>query len=102
MTTIKINKHEFAHTFGGAGFHNNDATMYHVIDGEHFNQYICKCYRELSPGFMRTFAGFSDWTKEAMDEFADYYEKMQKWTEYGGKTNKNKSKLSCLQIVKTL
>ena len=81
MTTIKINKHEFAHTFGGAGFHNNDATMYHIIDDEHFNQYICKCYREISPGFMRTFAGFSDWTKEAMDEFADYYEKMQKWTD---------------------
>ena len=81
MHTVKITKHKFAHTFGGAGFHNNDATMYHMIDDEHFNQYICKCYREVSPGFMRTFAGFSDWTKEAMDEFADYYEKMQKWTD---------------------
>lgn len=81
MTNIKITKHEFAHTFGGAGFHNNDATMYHIIDDEHFNQYICKCYRETSPGFMRTFAGFSDWSREAMDEFADYYEKMQKWTD---------------------
>jgi len=81
MNKIKIWKHEYAHTFGGVGFHNNDATMYHIIENEHFNQYICKCYRELSPGFMRTFAGFSDWTKEAMDEFADYYEKMQKWTD---------------------
>jgi hypothetical protein len=81
LKKIKVKKHEFAHTFGGAGFHNNDATMYHMIDDEHFNQYICKCYRETSPGFMRTFAGFSDWTKEAMDEFAEYYEKMQKWTD---------------------
>jgi hypothetical protein len=81
VNKIKIWKHEYAHTFGGVGFHNNDATMYHIIENEHFNQYICKCYRELSPGFMRTFAGFSDWTKEAMDEFADYYEKMQKWTD---------------------
>ena len=81
MSKIKIWKHEYAHTFGGVGFHNNDATMYHVIEKEHFNQYVCKCYREVSPGFMRTFAGFSDWTKEAMDEFADYYEKMQKWTD---------------------
>lgn len=81
MSTIKITKHKFAHTFGGAGFHNNDATMYHIIEDEHFNQYICKCYREMSPGFMRTFSGFSDWTKEAMDEFADYYEKMQKHTD---------------------
>jgi len=60
MCVIKITKHQFAHTFGGAGFHNNDATMYHIIEHEHFNQYICKCYRELSPGFMRTFSGFSD------------------------------------------
>ena len=81
VNKIEIWKHEYAHTFGGVGFHNNDATMYHIIENEHFNQYICKCYRELSPGFMRTFAGFSDWTKEAMDEFADYYEKMQKWTD---------------------
>ena len=81
MSKIKIWKHEYAHTFGGVGFHNNDATMYHVIEKEHFNQYVCKCYREVSPGFMRTFAGFSDWSKDAMDEFADYYEKMQKWTD---------------------
>lgn len=81
MERISITKHRFAHTFGGAGFHNNDATMYHIIDDDHFERYICKCYREISPGFMRTFAGFSDWTKEAMDEFADYYEKMQKWTD---------------------
>lgn len=78
MCVIKITKHQFAHTFGGAGFHNNDATMYHIVENEHFNQYICKCYRELSPGFMRTFSGFSDWTKESMDEFADYYEKNAK------------------------
>ena len=81
MSVVKITKHEFAPIFAGCGFHNNDATMYHVLDREHFNQYICKCYREISPGFMRTFAGFSDWTKEAMDEFAEYYEKMQKWTD---------------------
>ena len=73
MCVIKITKHQFAHTFGGVGFHNNDATMYHIVENEHFNQYICKCYRELSPGFMRTFSGFSDWTKESMDEFAYYY-----------------------------
>ena len=81
MNKIKIIFPEYPHIFGGAGFHNNDATMYHIIDEEHFNQYICKCYREISPGFMRTFAGFDDWTKDAMDEFAEYYEKMQKWTD---------------------
>ena len=81
MQSIKITKNKYAHIFGGAGFHNNDGTIYHIIGKEHFNQYVCKCYREAAPGFMRTFGGFSDWTKEAMDEFADYYEKMQKWTD---------------------
>lgn len=81
METIKISRDTYSTLFGGLGFHNNDATMYHVMDKEHFNQIICKNYREISPGFMRTFAGFSDWTKEAMDEFAEYYEKMQKWTD---------------------
>lgn len=81
MNTVKVIKPQYPGMFGGAGFHNNDATMYHIIEKDHFDQYICKCYREISPGFMRTFAGFSDWTKEAMDEFAEYYEKMQKWTD---------------------
>ena len=81
MTKIKITRNKYPHLFGGLGFHNNDATIYHIIEKEHFNQVICKNYREISPGFMRTFAGFSNWTKEAMDEFAEYYEKMQKWTD---------------------
>lgn len=81
MNVIKVIKPKYAQIFGGAGFHNNDATMYHIIDKEHFDRYLCKCYREISPEFMRTFSGFSDWTKEAMDEFSEYYEKMQKWTD---------------------
>lgn len=81
MVDVKINKSKYPQLFGGLGFHNNDCTLYHIIDKQHFNQFVCKCYREISPGFMRTFSGFSDWTKEAMDEFADYYEKMQKITD---------------------
>lgn len=81
MLEIKINKGEFPTYFGGFGFHNNEAMLYPLIEREHFNQKICKCYREISPGFMRTFGGYSDWNKEHMDAFAEYYEKMQKWTE---------------------
>ncbi len=81
MEKITITKHEFAQNFGGMGFHNNDAMLYHIIDKEHFNQVICKDYREISPGFMRTLGGFSDWTRDAMDWFAEYYDQMQKWTD---------------------
>ena len=81
MEQVSVRLPEYPQLFGGAGFHNNDATLYHIIDPEFFRQAVCKDYREISPGFMRTFAGFDDWTKEAMDEFAEYYEQMQKWTD---------------------
>ena len=81
MAEIKITKGQFPTYFGGFGFHNSEAMFYPLIEKEHFDQKICKCYREISPGFMRTFGGYSDWTREHMDAFAEYYEKMQKWTE---------------------
>lgn len=81
MSTITVSKPEFPTIFGGFGFHNSEALFYRLCKKEQFDQKICKCYRELSPGFMRTFAGYADWTKESMDTFADYYERMQKWTD---------------------
>ena len=81
MAEIKITKGDFPTYFGGFGFHNSEAMFYPLIEKEHFDQKICKCYREISPGFMRTFGGFSDWTKEHMDAFAEYYDKMQRWTD---------------------
>ncbi len=81
MANVRIFKSQFPTYFGGLGFHNSEAMFYPLIEREHFNQKICKCYREIAPGFMRTFGGYSDWTKEHMDAFAEYYEKMQKWTE---------------------
>ena len=81
MANVTITRGDFPPYFGGFGFHNSEAMLYPLIEKEHFNQKICKCYREISPGFMRTFGGYSDWTREHMDAFAEYYEKMQKWTE---------------------
>lgn len=81
MTEIRIARPDYPILFGGFGFHNSEALFFRLIEKEHFDQKICKCYREFSPGFMRTFAGYPDWTKESMDTFADYYERMQKWTD---------------------
>ena len=81
MTNIKITKGRYPNVFGGIGFHNNEAMLYPLIEKDHFEQYICKCYREISPGFMRTFGGYDDWTKEHMDAFAEYYHKMQAVTD---------------------
>lgn len=81
METVKITKSRYPQIFGGAGFNNIEAMMYKAIDKEHFDQLLCKCYREIAPGFMRTFAGYFDQTKESMDAFAEYYERMQKVTD---------------------
>ena len=81
MTNVKIIKGRYPNVFGGIGFHNNEAMLYPLIEKDHFEQYICKCYREIAPGFMRTFGGYDDWTKEHMDAFAEYYHKMQAVTD---------------------
>ena len=81
MQKVTIQKERYTHVFGGMGFHNNEALMYPVIEKEHFDQLLCKCFRETSPGFMRTFGGYADWTKESMDAFYDYYCRTQKVTD---------------------
>ena len=81
MQNIEVSRGLYPGLFGGVGFHNNDAMLYPLIDEKFFWEKVCKSYREISPGFMRTFAGFANWTKKAMDEFAEYYEYMQKWTD---------------------
>ena len=81
MTTLTVTRPDFPTLFGGLGFHNSEALFYRLCEKEQFDQKIGKCYRELSPGFMRTFGGYANWTKESMDTFADYYERMQKVTD---------------------
>ena len=81
MSDIKITRPDFPILFGGLGFHNSEALFYRLMEKEHFDQKIAKCYREIQPGIMRCFAGYDDWSKDSMDTFADYYEKMQKVTD---------------------
>lgn len=81
LQRIGVSKGKFPGLFGGVGFHNNDAMFYTLMEDDFFWQKVCKSYREINPGFMRTFAGFGNWTRQAMDAFSDYYEKMQKVTD---------------------
>lgn len=74
MTTIKLQKNKLRWLFGGLGFHNSEATMTPVMNQEFKYQRVLKTFRELSPSFSRVFAGYADWTKQAMDDFADYYD----------------------------
>ena len=60
--------------FGGIGFHNSEATMTPMMTEKFKNERVLKCFREISPTFSRVFAGYADWTRDAMDRFADYYD----------------------------
>ena len=60
--------------WGGFGFHNSEATMTPLMSEEFRDQRVLKTFREISPTYARVFAGYWDWTREAMDRFADYYD----------------------------
>ncbi len=81
MSNLIVTRPPYAPVFLGAGFHNSEASMYRLLGTDAFNEVVAKLYREIAPGFMRCFAGFSDWTQKAMDDFAEYYSQMQKMTD---------------------
>jgi len=60
--------------WGGFGFHNSEATMLPMMSQEFRDERVYKTFREISPTYARVFAGYADWTKEAMDAFADFYD----------------------------
>lgn len=74
MSSVRITKPVRRWLFGGIGFHNSEATMLPMMSEKFKNEKVLKCFREISPGFSRVYACFDDWTKEAMDHFADYYD----------------------------
>ena len=71
---IRLEKPAMRWLWGGFGFHNAEATMTPMMTEEFRDQRVLKSFREISPTFSRLFAGYADWTKEAMDRFADYYD----------------------------
>ena len=71
---IEFSKPSQRWLWGGFGFHNSEATMLPMMSEEFRDQRVLKPYREISPSYSRVFAGFADWTQEAMDHFADYYD----------------------------
>lgn len=74
MSVIILQKKPLRWLFGGFGFHNSEASMTPVMSDEFKYQRVFKSFREISPSFSRVFAGYADWTKKAMDDFADFYD----------------------------
>lgn len=75
--SVKVNfkKSYYRWLFGGMGFHNSEVSMTPMMSDKFLNERVIKAYREISPTFSRLFAGFGDWTEEAMEHFAAYYHK---------------------------
>lgn len=71
---ISLTKPTMRWLFGGVGFHNSEATMTPIMSKEFKEQVVLKVFREISPTYSRVFAGYANWSKEAMDAFADYYD----------------------------
>lgn len=46
-----------------------------LISDKLMNERILKTFHEIRPSFSRVFGGFHDWTKDAMNHFAEYYNK---------------------------
>lgn len=61
--------------WGGFGFKNSESLMTGLMTDEFRDERALKSFLEISPSYSRVFAGFADWTKEAMDRFADYYDR---------------------------
>ena len=74
MAHIKVSKPELQWLFGGMGFHNSEATMSGMMSDEFKNERVLKSHYEIAPTFTRVYGAFPDWTQEAMDRFADYYD----------------------------
>ena len=75
MAKIAFSKPRLRWLFGGVGFHNSEASMTPIMSDRFKNQVVLKTFNEISPTFTRIYAGYADWTCEAMDEFVDYYNK---------------------------
>ena len=71
---VEFTKPAMRWLWGGFGFHNSEATMTPMMSEEFRDQRVLKTFREISPTYSRVFAGYADWTQEAMDRFADYYD----------------------------
>lgn len=73
---MNVRREEIMARFGGMGFHNSEAGQYRKMSDRQFNEVVGKIFHELSPGFSRIGGGYPNWTKQEMDDFAEYCEKM--------------------------
>lgn len=71
---IALTKPVFRWLWGGFGFHNSESSMTGIMSDEFRDERVYKTFREISPTYSRVFAGYYNWTKDAMDRFADYYD----------------------------
>jgi len=71
---ITLSKPTMRWLWGGFGFHNSESSMTGVMTDEFRDERVVKSFLEMAPTYSRVFAGYYNWTTNAMDRFADYYD----------------------------
>lgn len=71
---VRLAKPAYRWLWGGFGFHNSESSMTGIMSDEFRDERVVKTFLEISPTYSRVFAGYWNWTKDAMDRFADYYD----------------------------
>lgn len=72
---VAIERPEIKWLFGGFGFQNAEAQLTPLMTEAFRDERAVKSFRELSPSFSRVYVGRADESKEALDRFADYYDR---------------------------
>lgn len=74
-TVVAIERPQMPWLFAGFGFQNAEAQLTPLMTDEFRDERAVKSFRELSPSFSRVYVGRAGESKEALDRFADYYDK---------------------------
>ena len=74
-TVVAIERPQMPWLFAGFGFQNAEAQLTPMMTDEFRNERAVKSFRELSPSFSRVYVGRAGESREALDRFADYYDK---------------------------
>ena len=72
---VTIGRPDLKWLFAGFGFQNAEAQLTPLMSETFRDERAVKSFRELAPSFSRVYVGRVGETKEALDRFADYYDR---------------------------
>ena len=74
-TVVAIERPQMPWLFAGFGFQNAEAQLTPLMTETFRDERAVKSFRELAPSFSRVYVGRAGESREALDRFADYYDR---------------------------